>query len=249
MSCCGRFGSCPSKCFDIASGLWSRLNRFWKRAIYLSIVLLLTGLTIDIFFWDSLIENSDRWHLPFLNPDPVSILSSPSLIFRNDRTITSSDHPIYTLLENSDRTFHQLLERRTSGVAAAAQAYRARRNRHPPLGFDEWVKFAEAHDSFIIEEFFDRIHHDIDPFWGISPHDIRASAASSPTYIRVRNGTASRSSTEQPFMNNYYSLVQRMEKILPDLDMPINHMDEPRVLVPWDTMTGYMQASKTTLQR
>lgn len=39
------------------------------------------------------------------------------------------------------------------------------RGRHPPPHFDKWFEFASSHGCVIIEDLFDQIYRDIDPFW------------------------------------------------------------------------------------
>jgi Glycosyl transferase family 90 len=227
--------------------MWSRLNRPWRRIFLLFLALLLSALTITLLYWDSIHEIPDRWHLPFLNPEPVSSLNSPLEIFSSDEDSISRQHPIYDLIAKAGGEYERLLGKQTNGLAQAAQAYRSRRGRHPPPSFDRWVAFAEAHDCLMIEDLFDRIYHDLNPFWAISSDQIRADAAAIPNYIRIRHGKAYRSTIQKPFMDIYFNLLQEIETLLPDLDIPINHMDEPRVLVSWDTITEHMKILKSSL--
>ena len=101
----------------------------------------------------------------------------------------------------------------------------------------------------MIEDIFDRIYHDLDPFWAIESDQLRADAAAVPVYIRVRNGKAYRSASKDPFMNSYLDLVQEIATLLPNLDIPINHMDEARVLVSWNTVSANMRQVKASLMR
>lgn len=193
--------------------------------LFLFLLLLLGSLTFTVFFWDVINEIPDRWHLPFLNPEPVSSLNSPLDIFSLDPDPVSQQHPIIDLIASADSEYERLLRKQTTGLEQAAQAYRSRRGRHPPPWFDRWVAFAESHDCLIIEEMFDRIYHDLNPFWVIAPDQIRADAAAAPNYIQIRNGKAYRSASEEPFIDSYFNLVQKIAALLPDLDMPINHME------------------------
>lgn len=213
------------------------------------LALLLGSLILFVLFWDTINEIPDRWHLSFLNPEPVSSLSSPTDIFSFEPDPVPRQHPLNDLIAKAAGEYERLLAKQTTGLAQAAQAYRSRRGRHPPPWFDQWVAFAEAHDCLIIEDMFDRIYHDLNPFWAIAPHQLRADAATIPNYIRIRNGKASRSVSKKPFMDSYFNLVQKIATLLPDLDIPINHMDEPRVLVSYDTVTENMEVLKSSLGR
>jgi hypothetical protein len=99
----------------------------------------------------------------------------------------------------------------------------------------------------MIEDMFDRIYHDLNPFWAVPANKIRADAAALPNFIRVRNGTVSRSPTKQPFMDSYCNLVKKIGYLLLDLDILINHMDEPRVLVPWTGIAEKMAILSSSL--
>ncbi|KAJ9609539.1 hypothetical protein H2200_005866 [Cladophialophora chaetospira] len=217
--------------------MWSRLNRHWKRLLVICLALLFASVTFVVGFWDTINEIPDRWHMPFLNPEPVSSLGFPTAIFNLDSETASLQHPINDLIANADEEYEHLVAKQSTGLAQAAQAYRSWRGRHPPPWFDQWYAFAELHDCVMIEDLFDRIYHDLNPFWAIAPDRLRADAAAIPNYIRVRNGKVYRSS------------MQQLAAFLPDVDIPINHMDEPRVLVSWDTIAEEMKILDASLGR
>src|ERR1700760_3399876 len=99
-----------------------------------------------------------------------------------------NDHPLDNIIAVAQRSFDDLLGKRSLTLEDAAAEYRKRRGRHPPPGFDAWFKAALKRDAIIVEEFFDRIHHDINPFWALEPRDLRVQAHTQPNVIRVRNG-------------------------------------------------------------
>lgn len=120
------------------------------------------------------------------------------------------EHPIDTLVLRAKEDF-QNFERPTKGIDEAAAAYRERRGRHPPPGFDKWVKFAgalmnnppscwillantvtEGRNAVMMERFFDTMHDSIDAFWGVEPTVMREFPASWPFTISIRNGNATR---------------------------------------------------------
>lgn len=95
----------------------------------------------------------------------------------------------------------------------------------------------------MVEDFFDRIHHDINPFWGLDPLEIREMAHSQPQVIRVRQGNASFETDNPdrpPFIQLWAKLVGEMSAHLPDLDMVVNVMDESRILVPFEKVETYV---------
>lgn len=150
-------------------------------------------------------------------------------------------HPIDHLIANAANDFETTLGKQTHTVQGAADAYRARRGRQPPPRFDEWFAYAKSKNAIIVEDFFDQIYHDLGPFWAIVPKVLRTQARGFLFRISVRNGTEThRSDEERPWMQLWGAAVAAIAKNLPDLDMPINVMDESRMVVPWEEIDTYM---------
>jgi hypothetical protein len=99
-------------------------------------------------------------------------------------------HTIEKLAWNAQVQFKQLLAKRSDTLEQAASRYRERRGRHPPPGFDAWYAAAQETQAIVVEDFFDRIYHDIGPFWAIDPKRLRRMIKGEQHYIRVRDGTA-----------------------------------------------------------
>lgn len=209
----------------------------------------LAALILIVYHREAINEIPDRWHLPYLNHDPVSSLKSPTDIFTIDPSQKPPAHPIDDLVKQAEAQFRNLLRKETHGVAHAVEAYTARRGRYPPPGFNEWVIYAEAHDSIMIEEFFDRIHHDLNPFWGVAAERVRGHAANSKGYIRIRDGKASRSQEKVPFVDSYFDMISQIAQYLPDMDIPFNHMDEPRILASFETVGRHMAEHDLSLRQ
>ncbi|KAK1750500.1 hypothetical protein QBC47DRAFT_393588 [Echria macrotheca] len=156
-------------------------------------------------------------------------------------------HPIDDLIKEARTQFNQLMGKQSLNLEQAASRYRERRGRHPPPGFDKWFEVAQEKKGIIVEEFFDRIYHDIHPFWGLDPRDIRARAHNQPFTIAVRNGKIKPIHDDKEIhfrMQMWIDLVERMMPHLPDLDMYVNHMDESRVMVPWEDIEKYAAAEQ-----
>lgn len=154
----------------------------------------------------------------------------------------SLKHPIDVLVQNAENEYHRLLARRTSDVSGAARAYRERRGRHPPPGFAEWFAYAQKYDGVVVEEFWDRVYDDLNPFWGVEQTEIKRQLKSMEQRISVRNGNASFLTDEpRPWMDLWGGLVKTLEAHLPDLDMGINVMDETRLLVRWEEIDDFMK--------
>ncbi|KAL6703641.1 hypothetical protein ACN47E_009501 [Coniothyrium glycines] len=160
-------------------------------------------------------------------------------------------HPIEILMLKAETSYEELLARRSNDVHAAAAEYRARRGRHPPPGFDAWFEYARQNSAVMIEELFDQIYRDMNPFWGVSPGAMRDFTAQWDDLILVENGTASITSTHDAGtphdrMTAWLEAVQNMEHLLPDLRMAVNVMDEGRVVVPWEDIDEYMGEERRT---
>ncbi|KJX97942.1 glycosyltransferase family 90 protein [Zymoseptoria brevis] len=158
-------------------------------------------------------------------------------------------HPIDELIAGADKQYKSLLAKESKTVGDAAEAYRQRRGRQPPPGFDAWFKFASNASALIVEDFFDRIYEDLAPFWAVPAKQIREQANDFVHKISVRDGKATGKTDidERPWINLWQDMVQSVAKHLPDVDVPINVMDESRIVVPWEEVDGYMK--KESLSR
>ncbi len=150
------------------------------------------------------------------------------------------------MIFDAQNKFAEFLRKETKTVEDAAQAYRKRRGRHPPPGFHEWFEFAQARGAVIVEEFFDQIHHDLEPFWGVEPALMRHESQSFEMTINVRNGTAT-SGSDWFWTEIWLKMIKNVEHLLPDMDIALNAMDEPRIIAPYEDIQHYMaKAAKTT---
>ncbi|KAF2469437.1 uncharacterized protein BDR25DRAFT_229475 [Lindgomyces ingoldianus] len=153
------------------------------------------------------------------------------------------EHPIDHLIEEAGTEWFKLMARETHDLSSTAKAYRARRGRHPPPGFGQWYKFAKDHDVVMVEDFFDQIYHDLTPFWGVEAKKIRRQAKHFTHVISVRNGTATyKTDHDRIWMTLWHNLTATIQEYLPDVDIPINVMDESRVIVPWEDINEYVKA-------
>jgi len=156
-------------------------------------------------------------------------------------------HPITTLILEAETYWHHLLSKRTHELRDAASQYRWRRKRHPPPGFDEWFQYAQERDAVIVEDLFDQIYHDLNPFWSMEPKKIRQLAAGFELAVSVRDGHATyRTDHEGKRMTLWHNLVDTIAQHLPDLDMPLNVMDESRVVVPWEQIDEAIRIESAT---
>ncbi|KAL7627229.1 hypothetical protein AAE478_001418 [Parahypoxylon ruwenzoriense] len=161
----------------------------------------------------------------------------------------TANHPIDRLISDAHAFHENLLKQRSFDLPTAAARYRGRRGRHPPPGFDAWFKYATEHEAIIVESFFDRIYADITPFWGLDPHTTAERASSWEHVVRVRNGVANGTGDTQgkvPWLQLWTSLVAEAAPWLPDVDMPINYMDESRLIVSWEDVTSLVEKEQAS---
>ncbi|KKF94640.1 Beta-1 2-xylosyltransferase 1 [Ceratocystis platani] len=186
---------------------------------------------------------------PALTDDPISPFpttpESESVAKITVPLAPTDGHPIDRLVRLADQRFNSLLSTQTSTLSDASAAYRERRGRHPPPGFDEWHAFATKHNAVIVEEFFDQIYRDLEPFWGIPAATIRKDANDYEMRISIRNHTAS-SGSGWFWTQIWLNMTSTIQHMLPDMDIALNAMDEPRIVVPSETIDEYMAKAAET---
>ncbi|CAA9956908.1 CAP10 domain containing protein [Pyrenophora teres f. maculata] len=158
-------------------------------------------------------------------------------------------HPIHILIAEAERSFGELISGHTHDLVSATNAYRQKRGRHPPPGFDLWFQYAQKNGALVIEELFDQMHSDLAPFWGVSASSMRDFARHFEHRISVRNRSVSMTrnhgqGTATGRMEAWLEMIESIEHLLPDLDMAMNVMDESRVVVPWEDSSKYLQSER-----
>jgi len=176
-------------------------------------------------------------------------IPAAELVQSAQATAKPTTHPIDELEARANDIFEQYLRKNTSGVEEAAAVYRQRRGRHPPPSFDKWIKFAEEKGALMVEDFFDQIYHDLEPFWDVDSSEIRAFPASWPYVITIRNGTLRRWTDEPPNIAPWLDLWETgfgglPLDDLPDIDLAFNGEDEPKLFVPWETINDHIKAAE-----
>jgi hypothetical protein len=158
------------------------------------------------------------------------------------------DHPIDHLIRRADEDFDRLLAQETATLKGAAEAYRARRGRQPPPGFDLWHQFAVNNSAIIVEEFWDQIYTDLAPFWGVPAKELREGSHAFTHRVSVRDGKAKGYTDveERAWINLWGDMIESVAQFLPDVDVPINVMDESRVVVPWEDVNTAMDQERAS---
>ncbi|MCJ1418672.1 hypothetical protein MMC32_005021 [Xylographa parallela] len=156
------------------------------------------------------------------------------------------DHPISKLIAEADQTWRQYDSGRSMTFKETVSKYRRRYGRHPPPRFQEWYKFARERHVYNIDD-FDQIMDDLRPFWAIEPTIIRRLAAhmwevdvDGIAGIHIRNKTIVSLTNRSWRSETMQTLIERFIDHIPDMDIALNRFDQPRVVVPWDDMQGYL---------
>lgn len=192
------------------------------------------------------------------------------------------DHPIQKLIHNAKEDFESLTQKQSKTYAKAHDEYRVRYGVEPPAGFEAWFDFARSHQSPIIDE-FDLIHERIAPFLGLSGQEflerlrLAQNIPGSDLWLCEFSSREARTVCSHPFRVydrhiafSFDKLLSGLPGRLPDIKFLVNHIDEPRVLIPqrgdihnsgtcimdnlsrqpvWDTLTRFCSAkdaNKTT---
>ncbi|ROV95672.1 hypothetical protein VMCG_07575 [Cytospora schulzeri] len=181
-------------------------------------------------------------------------------------------HPVQSMIQNSKADFESLLQSQSKTYAAAHDEYQRRYGLEPPPGFEAWFNFARMHQSPIIDD-FDVINEGIAPFRSLSGQEMldtirRAhNIAGSELWSCTFSGQDAKTSCNHPHRAfdrhirlSFDKLLGDLRGRLPDIKLLVNHIDEPRVLIPrqegnhdskqctptdmskrpvWDTLTKY----------
>lgn len=159
-------------------------------------------------------------------------------------------HPIENLITEADQTWNHWMKTETFNYKDAVKAYKKARGRHPPPNFDKWYEFAKAHGTVFVEDFWDQIYDDLTVFWGASPNQVRNFANSFENKIYVREQTVRTRTYDGELRDGMERWREMIEDIIirdgwiPDVDLPVNIMDEPRILGRWEDINEHMLREK-----
>lgn len=164
-------------------------------------------------------------------------------------TFAHDRHPIEKLMQEANRKWHQYDDSRSASFRDAVAKYRQTYGRHPPPGFKEWYEFARKRGVHNVDDFH-QITGDLRPFWATPPQDIRKMAARLLTSegiagLSIRNHKV-KMHGEGWRVETLKASVERLAKYLPDMDIAMNAMDQPRVMVTHDDIQKYLQIEEST---
>ena len=163
-------------------------------------------------------------------------------------------HPISLLMTEADKSWRAYENSRSTTFRQTVGKYRNKYGRHPPPGFKDWYQYARKRNVHNIDD-FEQIMGDIRPFWAIEPPILRNLAANMAkkvddgvSTIHIRNHKVVKVINGSWRSETLVKLINKFVKYLPDLDIAMNRLDQPRVVVEWDTMQEHLKKELETRQ-
>ena len=190
-----------------------------------------------------------RRHTP---PEPIDV--TPPELKKDLPPSTERSHPIHQLITKAEAEFKALKDKQSGTLAQAVEEYRRRYKLPPPPNFDKWYEFATAKGVVLIDE-YDTIYHSLLPFWALKPSVIRGRAREALGFdnallgVLIRDGKViSAAGGTEWQQKSTVGMVANFVQYLPDMDLPFNIHDEPRVVVPHDDLSRLVgQASNKAI--
>jgi hypothetical protein len=149
-------------------------------------------------------------------------------------------------MREADKAWNAYEDSRSTTFRETVAKYRKKYGRHPPPGFRDWYRFARNRNVHNVDD-FEQIMDDLRPFWGVEPSTIRSLAAhmsenpdSGVSGLHIRNKKIWKLTNANWRMDTFAKLVEKFVKYLPDMDIAMNRLDQPRVVVPWDDMQALL---------
>ncbi|KAJ5135213.1 CAZyme family GT90 [Penicillium bovifimosum] len=179
------------------------------------------------------------------NFDLFTATTSPVIgQFAND------EHPIADLMGEANQKWLAYDSDRSMSFRQTVAKYRETHGRHPPPGFKEWYIFARKKNVRNVDD-FQQITGDLRPFWAVPPAEIRQMAAKLQTSdgiagLQIRNKKVVYSPIEGWRIETLRKSMKRIARYLPDMDIALNIMDQPRVMVSFEDNQEYLRTEAIT---
>ena len=159
-----------------------------------------------------------------------------------------TQHPVVARVAEARDRLSKPRPRQSKTFDEAVAEYKRRYKRAPPNGFDKWYKLAVAANVTLIDE-FDLMTQSLEPFWGISARSMRARLQSAMktnawlTKFEIKHHKLDVTQDRAPafYRENTVSWMEPYMEYLPDMTFATNALDEPRAVVPYSRLQGYMQ--------
>lgn len=151
-------------------------------------------------------------------------------------------HPIELLVNEANEEFKSMVEGQSKTLPDAIAEYERRYRMEPPPGFDLWFKLAIESKCTIVDN-FDTVMQSLEPFWGITAKEMRARAdmfTQVPLAKWALRGKKPVKLKDSLVLGGFNEVLgawlERFKDILPDVEITINGLAEPRVIVPNDRL-------------
>ena len=189
----------------------------------------------------------------------IRVPGRPNKPWQSDETLAESlepidAHPISLLMAEADKAWRTYNDGISTTFRETVSKYRRKYGRHPPPGFKEWYMFARKKNVHNIDD-FEHIMDDIRPFWAVEPRTLRNLAANmwrdkdqGVSGIHIRNHKVVNQTNQNWRTEAMTSLIEQVIKHIPDMDIAMNNLDQPRVVVPWDDMQSMLATASKTRQ-
>ena len=173
--------------------------------------------------------------------------------------VTSKSHPIERLTSIASENLQHLKERQTRNLKEAIAEYRRRYRAPPPPHFDKWFELATRRRVQFTDE-YDSIYHSLLPFWAVEPQVLRERTREITGFdnaliaVRIRDHQIVKmeggGDGDAYLRDSIRHMTSSFIQYLPDMDLAFNWHDEPRVVIPHDDLSRYVQrATNISLPR
>ena len=191
--------------------------------------------------------------------DKFRIPGRPKKPWQSDEMVDESvepidTHPISLLMADADKAWRKYNDNLSKTFKETVSKYRRKYGRHPPPGFKEWYQFARKKNVHNIDD-FEHIMGDMRPFWAVEPHVLRNLTANmwrdkeqGVSGIHIRNHKVVNQTNPNWRTEVMVTLIEQVIKYIPDMDIAMNNLDQPRVVVPWDDMQSMLATESKTRQ-
>lgn len=190
-----------------------------------------------------------------LQESPASILHGHHAHEENQPLLPASSllHPIHQLVGEAEGDFQTVRARQSRSLSDAVAEYRRRYKLPPPPNFDVWYNFAKKRGVELIDE-YDTIYHQLLPFWALEPAVIRERTREAIGFdnaliaVMIRNGKVTKIEGGGDMYEWHREatpiMLKNFLKYLPDMDLPFNIHDEPRVVMQHDDLLHHVKVAK-----
>ncbi|KAI0162137.1 glycosyltransferase family 90 protein [Xylariaceae sp. FL1272] len=228
-------------------GFLSTRNPFTEKsnnqALALVIASLITLAQIVTFISRNKRSTSYLWLLSAIPLVPYMANLTAIYVSHSSPVLHVENHPVEGLIKGARSSFGELLQKQSRTYEAAYEEYIHRYGTSPPSGFEDWYAFARAHYSPIIDD-FDTIFSGISPLLYLSGQDVLDAMNEVYTQpnnelwrCKISQGTKLECTHEwrtndRDIASFLDKLVEQLPANLPNVTLLVNHLDEPRVILP-----------------